>query len=142
MSGATADGFLPAANREALAEVLERGAARVVTSAETPPDVVLDLARLFPGRVEQLVRQSPPLFLSVTEPWGGGTGPVRRFDGAPPVASHRADGLWATVSQRPWRAAPLPGLPVREDYAWDPPDGRKPLALPDPFCDTPRHATL
>ena len=122
LRGFTVDGFVPAANREALTELLGLGAARIVTSAETPADAVLDLARLFPGRVEQLVRQSAPLFLSVTEPCGGGAGPVRRFDGAPPVVSHRADGLWATVSARPWRAAPLPGLPVREDYSWDPPE--------------------
>ena len=105
--------------------LLELGAARVCPSAETPAETVDALLRARPGRIERLVRQSVPLFLSVTAPVGGGTGPVRRFAGRPPLLSYALDGRWITIADTaPWRSGGAPGeldAPVREDYAWDAP---------------------
>ena len=126
VAGFTIDGTtLPAANRDAVDALLELGAARVCPSAETPAETIDALLRARPGRIERLVRQSVPLFLSVTAPVGGGTGPVRRFEGRPPLLSYALDGRWITIADTaPWRSGGAPGeldAPVREDYAWDAP---------------------
>ena len=126
VAGFTVDGTtLPAANRDAVDALLELGAARVCPSAETPAETVDALLRARPGRIERLVRQSVPLFLSVTAPVGGGTGPLRRFEGRPPLLSYALDGLWITVADTPpWRADAPASDPVREDHSWDPPPVR------------------
>jgi len=126
VAGFTVDGTtLPAANRDAVDALLELGAARVCPSAETPAETVDALLRARPGRIERLVRQSVPLFLSVTAPVGGGTGPVRRFEGRPPLLSYALDGRWITVADTPpWRADAPASDPVREDHSWDPPPVR------------------
>ncbi len=126
VAGFTIDGTtLPAANRDAVDALLELGAARVCPSAETPAETVDALLRARPGRIERLVRQSVPLFLSVTAPVGGGTGPLRRFEGRPPLLSYALDGRWITVADTPpWRADAPASDPVREDHSWDPPPVR------------------
>ena len=105
--------IVSAANRDAVDALLELGAARVCPSAETPAETVDALLR------------ARPLFLSVTAPVGGGTGPVRRFAGRPPLLSYVLDGRWTTIADTaPWRSGGAPGeldAPVREDYAWDAP---------------------
>jgi len=126
VAGFTVDGTtLPAANRDAVDALVGLGAARVCPSAETPAEALDALERARPGRIERLVRQRVPLFVSATEPCGGGAGRVRRFEGRPPLASYALDGRWVTVSgaAAPWRADAPAGAAVREDYAWDAPEG-------------------
>ena len=123
LTGFTVDGTtLPAANRDAVDALVELGAARVCPSAETPAETVDALSRARPGRVERLVRQRVPLFVSATAPVGGGAGALRRFEGRPPLLSYGLDGRWITVADAPpWRADAPSGAAIREDYAWDPP---------------------
>lgn len=121
VSGWTADFTLPAANRDAVAALCELGAARCVISPETPEETARELAEATGTRVERLVRQHVPLFISSTEPCGGGSGAIRRFGGTPPLVSRKIDGCWVTVSERLWTAPPVPGVPSREDYSFDPP---------------------
>ena len=91
---------------------------RVCPSAETPPETLDALARARPGRIERLVRQSVPLFIACTAPVGGGAGPVRRFDGRPPLLSYSLDGRWITIADTPpWRSDAPASAPIREDYA-------------------------
>ena len=122
----SADGTtLPAHNCAALRELFRLGADVYCASPEQGAEDVAALRAAFPGRVEELARQMPPLFIALTAP-ASGAGPVRRFPGAPPVVSFAMPGgagLWITVADRPARTAQasMSGVPVRLDFSWDPP---------------------
>lgn len=116
----TADWTLYAFNASARAQLHELGTQRIVASPENNSENLLALSsQPSVPHVEFLVRQSTPLFISLTRP---ATPDPSRLDGLSGDAfSCRAmDGLWVTTRIAPRRFSP-PGnaRTTRVDISWD-----------------------
>ncbi len=116
----TADWTLYAFNAAARAQLCELGVQRIVASPENNSENLLALASQPPSPpVEFLVRQSTPLFISLTRP---ATPDPSRLDGlsGDTFTCHAIDGLWVTTRMAPRRFSP-PGnaRTTRVDVSWD-----------------------
>ena len=120
----TADWPLYAFNRAACAQLADLGVSRVVASPEMPPAERDALAKTPPSApaIEFLVRQSTPLFISLTRPAAADPSHLTGLNGDS-FACHFTDGLWTTIRTEP-RNFPRPSgddLILRTDLSWDAP---------------------
>ena len=93
------------------------GGARLFTPFQTPPPGTAGAAP-----VEFLVRQSTPLFISLTRPAAEDPSRLTGLDGDSFI-SYFSDGLWITIRAEP-RTFPRPsgdGVILRTDLSWDAP---------------------
>lgn len=112
----TADWSLYALNSQAMSALAGLGVSRCVMSPESD---VSGEASSFPVPVEHLVRQSTPLFISVTKP--AVDDPSRLTDEAGgEFTAFETDGLWVTVRAEPRTFAAPGGSAARTDLSWDP----------------------
>ena len=107
----TADWTLPAFNAPALGALSSLGVRRFVASPENGTANLRFLAESG-FAVEFLVRQSTPLFVSLTKPADYESDAIRSF---------RRDGLWVTTRTSPRAFDRPPGASTRLDLSWDPP---------------------
>ena len=111
----TADWSLYALNSQAVSALADLGVSRCVMSPESDAS---EEASAFPVPVEYLVRQSTPLFISVTRP--AVEDPSRLTDEAGvEFTAFEMDGLWVTVRTQPRTFAAPEGSAVRTDLSWD-----------------------
>ena len=117
----TADWTLYAFNSRALAELSEMGVKRFVASPENNRENLQYLAESGYD-VEFLSQQSTPLFVSLTEPGGGGSISSSGGDAASPLGLRifRRDGLWVTTKPVPRTFETPEGVATRLDLSWDP----------------------
>ncbi len=126
----TADWPLYSFNRAARAQLAEMGVARTVMSPESsaaaaagePPFQTPLPGTAGAAPVEFLVRQSTPLFISLTRPAAEDPSRLTGLDGDSFI-SYFSDGLWITIRAEP-RTFPRPsgdGVILRTDLSWDAP---------------------
>jgi collagenase-like PrtC family protease len=119
----TADWPLYSFNRAARALLAEMGVARTVVSPEMSAAAVAPLpVTTGAPHVEFLVRQSTPLFISLTRPAAEDPSRLTGLDGDS-FTCYFSDGLWTTIRTEP-RAFPRPsgdGVILRTDLSWDAP---------------------
>ena len=116
----TADWTLYALNRSALAQLRELGLARCVTSPENNFENLQVLAdHTGTPAVEFLVRQSTPLFISLTRPATEDPSLLTGLKGDA-YMSYPVDGLWVTAKTETRRLR-IPGntASTRTDLSWD-----------------------
>ena len=116
----TADWTLYALNRAALAQLDELGVTRCVTSPENGFENLQVLAnRKGSPAIEFLVRQSTPLFISLTRPATEDPSLLTGLKGDT-YMSYETDGLWITSRTEPRRFR-IPGntASTRTDLSWD-----------------------
>lgn len=116
----TADWTLYAFNAAARSQLCELGVQRMVASPENNSENLLALASQPPAPpVEFIVRQSTPLFISLTRP---ATPDPSRLEGlsGDDFSCRAIDGLWVTARIAPRRFSP-PGnaRTTRVDVSWD-----------------------
>jgi len=109
----TADWTLYAANAAARAQLSELGVKRQVMSPEFPP-----FATAGQISTEFLVRQTTPLFISLTRPAVPDPSKLTGLTGDTFV-SYRLDGLWITARPEPRRFQAPPDSNRRIDISWD-----------------------
>lgn len=107
----TADWTLSAFNAPALGALSSLGVRRFVASPENGTTNLRFLAESG-FAVEFLVRQSTPLFISLTKPADYESDTIRSF---------RRDGLWVTTRTSPRTFDHPQGSSTRLDLSWDPP---------------------
>ena len=112
----TADWSLYALNSQAVSALAELGVSRCVMSPESD---VSGEASAFPIPVEHLVRQSTPLFISVTKPAVDDPSCLTDEAGGE-FTAFELDGLWVTVRAEPRTFAAPGGSAARTDISWDP----------------------
>ena len=119
ISDITADWSLYAFNREAIRQLAELGVKRFVCSPENNAENLAALANLAEGpRPEFLVRQSTPLFISLTRPCTQDPSRLIGQKGDSFTAFLR-DGLWITTGLEPRRFTPPADGIRRSDFSWD-----------------------
>ncbi len=121
----TADWSLYALNRQSLAQLVDLGVTRCVTSPENTPDNLQGLANIADTQmphpaIEFLQQQNTPLFISLTCPETEDPSLLTGLKGDQ-FMSYQIDGLWIT-SRTETRRCRLPGNAVstRVDLSWDP----------------------
>ena len=115
----TADWSLYAFNSQAAATLAELGVKRCVMSPESSQDADTSA---FPIPVEWLVRQSTPLFISVTRPAAEDPSRLVATNGDE-FTAFPLDGLWVTARAEPRSFSVPSGAATRLDLSWDPPAG-------------------
>ena len=117
----TADWTLYAFNAAARRQLADLGVRRHVASPEsaTSPNGE-DRVSSQPPLVEHLVRQSTPLFISLTRPETPDPSRLVGLTGDT-FTAYPLDGLWITSRPEPRRFHAPPGAPLRVDLSWDPP---------------------
>ena len=119
VSDVTADWSLYAFNREAIRQLAELGVRRFVCSPENTAENLDAIASLAEGpRPEFLVRQSTPLFISLTRPCTQDPSCLTGQKGDSFTAFLR-DGLWITTGPEPRRFIPPASGIRRADFSWD-----------------------
>ena len=115
----TADWTLYASNAAAREELSDLGVRRHVASPESAHASRSASASL--SGSEHLIRQSTPLFISLTRPETPDPSHLEGLDGST-FASYEIDGLWVTARTSP-RTFPTPegAAVLRDDRSWDPP---------------------
>lgn len=115
----TADWSLYAFNRSAVLQLAELGVVRFTCSPENSYENLAALANLACGpQPEFLVRQSTPLFISLTRPCTPDPSRLTGFKGDVFTAFLR-DGLWITTRPAPRLFAPPERGIRRTDLSWD-----------------------
>ena len=113
----TADWTLYAANAAARRELASLGVRRHVASPEGP---VLPVGAAQHLATERLVRQSTPLFLSLTRPETPAPSRLVGLNGDV-FAAYLIDGLWVTARPSPRVFPAPPNAIARTDLSWDAP---------------------
>ena len=114
----TADWTLYAFNRAAVRELGDMGVVRFVCSPENTAANLADLAVAAWPRPEFLVRQTTPLFLSLTRPCAEDPSRLTGLRGDT-FAVRQIDGLWVTARPEPRSFDAPPGGIRRTDFSWD-----------------------